>query len=107
MKPIRFTAAAASAFAASAGIMASRSGSATVAPAPRRNDRRGIDSFLMNINVSFAIGDSSRPSHSKGRAADDAANERDEPIIVAGGIADNRANRRRIVVFDAAAERVR
>jgi len=37
------------AMAVSAGTIASRNGSATVAPTPRRNVRRGNDSFEMNM----------------------------------------------------------
>jgi hypothetical protein len=42
------------AVAVSAGTMASRKGSASAVPTPRRNVRRGNDSFVMNIaNLSF------------------------------------------------------
>ena len=39
------------AMAVNAGTIASRNGSATAAPIPRRNVRRGSDSFVMNMRV--------------------------------------------------------
>src|SRR6266404_5759947 len=58
-----------------AGVMASSTGSASEAPAPRRNVRRGMDFLVIDI---------AGPPHLEWRAVDDAQNDGRPPIIVGG-----------------------
>src|SRR5689334_10405084 len=65
MAPNRGTGfAAVAAVAVIAGTMASSSGSARVAPTPRRNVRRGNDCFVMIMTSPLVLG---RPRYSKAR----------------------------------------
>src|SRR5262245_47993640 len=77
--------------AASAGVMASSTGSASVAPAPRRNVRRGIDFLVMT--------DIAGPPHLEWRAVDDAQNDGRPPIIVRSSSAHDLAKNRVVVLF--------
>src|ERR1700752_816619 len=71
-----------------AGVMASSTGRASAAPAPRRNVRRGIDFLVINI---------AGPPHLEWRAVDDAENDGGPPIIVRGSPAHDLAENRAVV----------
>src|SRR5260221_12938734 len=111
--PKRFTGlAAVPASAESAGTMLSRNGSASVAPMPRRTVRRGIAFLEMNIHRSLFFRHAQRlaalsGAHAERRAADDAADDGRRPIVTLRGFPRNFPDRRLIVVFEAAANRVR
>src|SRR5437867_4942047 len=103
----------------SAGTIASNSGSANVAPTPRRNVRRGNDILVM-MNMTSSTFPDARPegrarnatrrrpelqlgrgsSHLKRRALDDPENDPREPIVVARSLARDRADGRRVIVLD-------
>src|SRR5688500_11476081 len=100
MKPMRF---AAGGVAASAGIIASSSGSATQAPAPRRKVRRG-SARLVTIMISLF---SFSGPHLKGRALHDAEHERGEAVVASRGVVHDLAHRRLVVILHAAAHRIR
>src|ERR1700733_12689830 len=94
-----------------AGTMESSNGSATVAPKPRRTVRREMCFLVMNIvltprgtceNCRLVF----RPSHLERRAFHDAQNDRGKPIIDAGRFTVDGPNRRHVVVFEAAAQRI-
>src|ERR1700676_2503223 len=61
--------------AAKAGVMASSTGKAKAAPAPRKKVRRGMD-FLV-ITIAY-------PPHLERRAPDDAENDGRPPLVVRG-----------------------
>src|SRR5262245_1636390 len=92
----RIGAAAVSRAAASAGTMASSSGSAMVAPRPRRTVRRGR---CLPVMIMFGL------PHLERHALDDSSDDRG-PAFVARGIADDLPDRRAIVVVGAPAQRV-
>src|SRR5688572_28617721 len=111
-----FGAAAVCASAVRAGTMASRKGSASAAPAPRRTVRRGMCFFVINMmNVSPLL--TSRPLSSGGGCGwlhvhlehlvlDDAQHERREAVVARLGLANDGAHDGHVVVLDAAAERI-
>src|SRR5262249_49160949 len=80
----------------SAGVMASSTGKARVALAPRRKLRRGID-FLVIVNIAY-------PPHLEWRAVDDAENDGRPALIVRCGLAGDLANSRPVVRFHATAQ---
>src|SRR5262245_27210508 len=84
--------------AASAGDMASNTGSASAAPVPHRNVRRGMD-FLV-------IADIAGPPHLEWRAVDDAENDGRPPVIVRGSSAHDLAQNRLVVFLHAAAQSI-
>src|SRR5215510_13219603 len=127
MKPRRLAGfAGEAATAESAGTIASRSGSASDTPIPRRNVRRGNASFSMYMasapRASFLLlcGRRLRPPgpivrhscrrvrlpHLKRRALRDADDESLHRVVRSFGIADDPPDRRRIVVLQTASERV-
>src|SRR5580765_3123020 len=120
MKPRRFTGlAAVLASAVIAGVIESSSGSAITAPTPRRKVRLGNASLEINIGsapgyecptaqvgASLVRICSLRFPHLKRRALGDAENQRLEPVVGRRAVPNDPAYRRRIVVLDAAAERV-
>src|SRR5215470_12640824 len=81
----------------SAGTIASSSGSASVTPAPRRNVRRGMCFFAMNMSVLHRPG-----THLELRALHDAEHDRRKPVVVRGRVTHDRAQRGHVDVFDAA-----
>src|SRR2546427_6901775 len=89
--------------------MASRNGSATVAPSPRRTVRRG-NALVVRKDIRSLLrlirSDPGCP-HLKRGTLDDAHDER-RPAVVAGGrIANNLTNGGPIVVLETAAKRIR
>src|SRR5688500_8808156 len=95
----------------SAGTIDSSSGNASVTPAPRRNVRRAMCFLATNISGSLtAHYEPQRPSHSaanligrdrpivrlhphlKLRTLHDAHDHRREPVVLAGGVADEGSN---------------
>src|SRR6516162_9254249 len=84
--------------AASAGVMASSTGSANAAPAPRRKVRRGMD-FLVIITIA-------NPPHLKRDAFDDAENDGRPPLVIGGGHPRDLAKSGAIVWLHAATERI-
>ena len=92
--------------------MASRNGSAIVAPSPRRTVRRGNDFAVRKVMscrsphaVQF-VADLGCP-HQKRRTLHNPQNERRPAIVVGRRVADDPAHRRPIVVLEPAPERVR
>src|SRR3954447_25272159 len=83
--------------AASAGVIASSMGSASAAPAPRKNARRGMD-FLVRTIV--------HSPHLKWRALDDAENHGRPLMVFRRGLGHDLAQRRTIVRLDAATQRI-
>src|SRR4051812_17992554 len=83
---------------AKAGVMASSTGRARTAPVPRRKARRGID--LLDITIA-------NPPHLERCALDDAENDGRPPLVVRGRLANDLAKNRAIVLFHAAAQRIR
>src|SRR5690349_24521708 len=81
------------AVAVSAGTIDSSSGSARVTPMPRRNVRRGNAILVINIEAPSICCDNVRLSGFdpllKRRAVDDAENERREPVVLRGAVADD------------------
>src|SRR5207248_10623272 len=109
-----------------AGTIDSSNGSASVTPAPRRNVRRGMCFFVMNMVrappeirrtrkgppymcrlISSRAFVRCFHSHLELRALDDAQHDGREPVVVPGHILHDRADDRHVGVFDAAAQRVR
>src|ERR1700736_4316074 len=107
--PNRFTGlAAVFAMADSAGTMLSRNGNASVAPMPRSTVRRGIAFLEINIALLLFFRHAKRwPAldrpHAERRARDNACDDRRPAVIVLSRVARDLANRRLIVVFEAAA----
>src|SRR5687768_15930847 len=108
---------AALAWALMAGTIASRNGSATVAPRPRMNVRRGNASFVITIrqppkfaqltlSPTVLIRVILRHSHCKRCTGHNPLNKRLEPVIVACGIPFNRPHRRRIDGLQPPPERI-
>src|SRR5687767_5253755 len=102
------------AHAVAAGIIDSSRGRASVADALFRSVRLGIAFLVRNITLSsygLLTGDSCfrrlRAAHLKRNALDDSENERRQPVSVLLRLAHDAANRRRVVVLDAASERER
>src|SRR3954470_23197182 len=122
MKPRRFGAALVAA-ADSAGTIASSNGSASAAPTPRRNVRRGKAIFVMIIYLlslirmllntllltrrrGSALFLEGRPPHLERRALHDAEHERRDAIVVARRVAHDRAHGGVGVLFRAPPERI-
>src|SRR5688500_11285342 len=81
----------------SAGIIASRSGRVSAAPAPRRNARRWIAFLCITI---------AHTPHLEWRAFDDAEDHDGPAVLVSRRIAHDLAHGRAVIRLDAAAERV-
>src|SRR5712672_3443498 len=81
--------------AASAGVIASSTGSASAAPAPRRNVRRGLDFLVISMANS---------PHLKWGAFYDAEDHGWPPMVFGGCIGDDLTQRGMIIVFDAATQ---
>src|SRR6185436_18707865 len=96
-------AAAVRACAVSAGTIASRNGSASVAPTPLSTARRDKWSLWTNIQSPLQL---SAP-HPERRAGHDTPDERREAIAVARGVTHDGAYRRHVGGLEAAAERIR
>src|SRR5687767_2009791 len=104
-----------------AGTIASSSGSASVAPRPRRTVRRSRAFFVMNMFDPQALGvrlwalaQSRKPKaltrrlpHPERRTLHDTDDERGEAIVVLRRIAHDCTHRGSVVVLDAASQRVR
>src|SRR5262249_13969981 len=86
-----------SASADSAGVMASSTGTAKAAPAPRRNVRRGMDFLVITI---------AGPPHLEWRAVDEAENARCPPICVRGSRARDPAKNWVVVLFHSTTQRI-
>src|SRR5262245_21873937 len=105
-----------------AGSMDSRNGRARVVPTPRRNVRRGMCFFVMNIIGSYSTdckhkdtraqrhkGTSIRSafgnlgSHLEWGALDDPHQDRREPVVVLFRIVNDGPNHRHVVILDAPA----
>src|ERR1700694_1321572 len=102
------------AIAENAGTMASRSGSPSAVPIPRRNVRRGNDIFVMNtaITLTLPCGSSvlsrARPSHLERRARHHAGDQAGgEAIILAARVADDGTHGRRVVILQPSSQCVR
>src|SRR5712691_7189009 len=80
-----------------AGVMASSTGKASVAPIPRRTVRRGI-AFLKSTIAN--------PPHLKRCAFDDAKDDRRPRLIIRGRLACDLANGSLVVLFQATTERI-
>src|ERR1700722_9291682 len=117
-----FGAAAVCASATPAGTMASRNGSATAAPTPRRTARRERY-FLVRKIMSYPLAHSVRYRHLgdlhirltatrngrhllhlEGGACDDPEQDRGKAIVVGGRIAHDLTNGRHVVIVQCAAE---
>src|SRR6185436_5412983 len=88
-----------------AGTIASRKGSDTATPIPRRNVRRGRNFLVTNMAL-LLMGpgfDAGRRPHPERHAARDAEHERREPVVVPGGLAHDLADGRHVARLDAAA----
>ena len=86
-----------------AGTIDSSSGSASVTPVPRRNVRRERCFFVMNVTARVP------PSYRfiwNGTLLHDADDERREPVVVAGRVANDGAHGRHVEVLDPPAQRV-
>src|SRR5947207_13761284 len=81
-----------------AGTIDSRSGKARVTPAPRRNVRRGMCVFVMNINPSRSL-----HAHPKLWGSDNPEDDRREPVLILAGRARDRAHGRHVRVLEPAA----
>src|SRR6185436_6747763 len=98
----------------SAGTIASRKGRASATPAPRRNVRRGMCSFLINIERPFVASAFRRTSsvldrlcaHLKLRALHYTQKYRRKAVVVFRSVAHDGAQLGHVLVLDAAAERV-
>src|SRR5262245_58057138 len=88
-----------------AGTIASRNGSASVAPMPRRKARRGNAILVITIEAP-SIRARWRHSHLKRRARDDALNKRQEPVVRARRLTLDVADRRRVGGLNAAPQRI-
>src|SRR4051812_17997662 len=97
-------AAAAFASGVSAGTIASSSGSAMTAPAPRRNVRRDSESFEIYIN--FLRYDVLRHAHRERRAVHDAEDQRLEPVLASGRFTHDRTNGGHVARVEPASERI-
>src|SRR6266540_7101338 len=115
----RIFAAAVFAHAVCAGTIASRNGSATVAPMPPRTVRREMCFFVMNMSdllSSFAFRGRGRvrvgrrrarsTAHLKWRALHDAKNERRDAIVVRGRLTHDGSNNGHVVVLNRTSERI-
>src|SRR5262245_61525445 len=107
-----FPAAAVCASAVAAGIIASRSGRASVAPAPLRTVRRGMCFFVKNIALStMSVSCPDRMPfnrlhvHLERLALHDRENDRREAVVVAGRLAHDRSDQRHVLILDAPPER--
>src|SRR5437764_14920231 len=98
-----------------AGTIASRSGSASVAPIPRMNVRRGNAIFLITMSRSPARRDGAPPPsirallrhpHLKRRARDDAMDDRRKTVARARRLALDLADRRRVEGFESPPKRI-
>src|SRR5687768_4996336 len=101
-----------------AGAMASRNGSATVAPMPRMNVRRGNASLVITIEISLQNRSTkvepylcliavflSHP-HCKRSARHNPLNQRFELVVLPRGVPLDFADRRRVGGFQAPAQRI-
>src|SRR5712671_2546870 len=79
--------------AASAGVIASSMGSASAAPAPRKNVRRGMDFLVITMAHS---------PHLKWRASYDAENHGRPPMVFCRSLVDDLAQNRMVVGFNTA-----
>src|SRR3954463_4272971 len=91
--------------------MLSKNGSATAAPAPRKNVRRPRCSFLIIMTrvpswEIFRRGQGSRHSLLERHAFNNAQNKRRPPITVSGRLMHDRPFRRHVVIFGAAAQSI-
>src|SRR4051812_44982840 len=68
----------------------------------RRNVRREMCFLVMNMSAV-----SLRHSHLKRCAVDDAGNERRKPVVLAGGLPDDRSDDGHVGVLETSSERVR
>src|SRR4029450_329036 len=84
-----------------AGIIASSSGKASTAPAPRRNVRRGRAFFVTIMGLS-----SLATPHFKRRTLDDSQNQLREAIVIVPGLADDFADGGRVISLDAPSESI-
>src|SRR5687767_5553795 len=90
---------------ANAGVMASRNGSASAVPSPRRTVRRDNAVFVTNIEAPLGcLGN--LLSHPERHALHDACEQRREPVVPAAGVADDFPDNRHIVRLQPAPERV-
>src|SRR4051794_17136020 len=86
-----------------AGTIASRNGSASVAPTlPRRNVRREMYFRVMNMSAVSLL-----YSHLERRALHDRGHERRKLVALPGGFPDDGSYHGHVGVLEAAAERVR
>src|SRR5580693_8401194 len=85
-----------------AGNMASSSGSATAAPAPRKTVLLDSDFLVRNMALLLA----QRRSHLKRRAMDHAQHECRESIVVARCAAQDGTNRRHVAVIEPTPQRI-
>src|SRR5687768_2600815 len=110
MKPtLSFGAAAVCASAVPAGIMASSSGSAIVAPTPRSTVRRDRCFFVTNIVTLLlprVIVGWRRRAEPERLAQSDAGQDRRETVVLPLRVAHDAPHGRHVVVLDAAAERM-
>src|SRR5688572_28684756 len=100
-----------------AGIIASRNGSATVAPRPRINVLRGNASFVITICSLQSCSTKVEPyqslirevlshPHCKRSARDNALNQRFELVVLFRGVALDLADRRRVGRLEASPKRI-
>src|SRR5215813_6067120 len=97
--------------AAKAGTMLSKNGSATAAPAPRKNVRRPRCSFLIIMTrvpswEIFRRGQGSRHSLLERHAFDNTQNKRRPTIVVCRRLMHDRPFRRHVVILGAAAQSI-
>src|SRR5437764_528706 len=81
-----------------AGTIDSSSGKASVTPAPRRNVRRGMQVFVMNMLTPSR----SLDAHPELRASDNPEDDRREPVLILVGRARDRAHGRHVRVLEPA-----
>src|SRR5580692_4659254 len=91
-----------------AGTIESSSGKPSVMPAPRKNVRRGMNFFSINISldscsVTGCLFDFFR-SHLKWGALNNSHQNRQEPVVILVRVPDDRPDHRHIFVFDPAAQ---
>src|SRR5580692_11593798 len=92
-------AAAVCASAVAAGIIASSSGRASVAPAPRSTVRRDRCFFVRNmVNPSVGLSSWAVSLHAEGIARDDAGHDGREPVVLIRGPANHGTHLRHIVI---------
>src|SRR4051812_20588477 len=82
--------------AVNAGTMASSSGRPTTAPMPDRKVRRGTNFLVTYMGSPRNSECLSLDPHLKRRAADDAAHDRREPVVVLLRVADDPADHRHV-----------